>query len=111
MLVYLFISSLFPNPRLVRMRIEWIQRDFLCGGGALEQRSHLVKRRMICLCKGGGLGIKNLAIFNKVLLCKWSWHFASKREAFWNQVVRGKYEEEQGDWCTKIVKDSYGVGV
>ena len=37
--------------------------------------------------------------------------FSNEREAFWNQVVRGKYEEEQGGWFTKIVKDCYGVGV
>ena len=34
-------------------------------------------------------------------MCKWSWRFAIEREAFWNQVIRGKYGEEQGRWCSK----------
>ncbi|RVW81071.1 hypothetical protein CK203_045398 [Vitis vinifera] len=42
-----------------------------------------------------------LSILNKALLCKWSWRFAIEREAFWNQVIRGKYGEEQGGWCSK----------
>ena len=30
-------------PRVVKLRLEQIQRDFLWGGKALEKRSHLVK--------------------------------------------------------------------
>ena len=47
------------------------------------------------------MGVKCLSILNKALLCKWSWRFAIEREAFWNQVIRGKYGEEQGRWCSK----------
>ena len=47
------------------------------------------------------MGVKCLSILNKALLCKWSWRFAIEREAFWNQVIRGKYGEEQGGWCSK----------
>ena len=46
----------------------------------------------------------SFSTFNETLLCKWT----NEREAFWNQVVRGKYKEEQGDWCTMVVKDGYG---
>ena len=35
----------------------------------------------------------------------------NEREAFWNLVVRGKYGEEHGGWCTGAVKDGYGVGM
>ena len=34
-----------------------------------------------------------------------------ERDAFWNQIIRGKYGEEQGGWCTKFVSASYMVGV
>ena len=30
--------------------------------------------------------------------------------AFWNQVIRGKCGEEQGGWCSKELRDGYGVG-
>lgn len=35
----------------------------------------------------------------------------NEREAFWNLVVRGKYEGEQRGWCTRAVKNGYGVGM
>ncbi|RVW37600.1 hypothetical protein CK203_073990 [Vitis vinifera] len=30
---------------------------------------------------------------------------------FWNQVIRGKCGEEQGGWCSKELRDGYGVGL
>ena len=41
MLIYLM--SLLRIPRVVSLRLEKIQRDFLWGGGALERKPHLVK--------------------------------------------------------------------
>ena len=43
------------------------------GGGALEQKPHLVRWSTVCLdkCKGG-LGVKSLATLNKALLGKWT---------------------------------------
>ena len=70
-----------------------------------------MKWEVVCLDKKrGGLGVKKLSIFNKALLCKWSWQFMIERDAFRNQIMRGKYEE-QGGWCAKFVRTSYGVGV
>ena len=87
------------------MRLEQIQRDFFRGGGALEKKPHLVRWSLVCLEKSNwGLGVKCLSILNKALLCKWNWRFAIEREAFWNQVIRRKYGEEQGGWCSKEAK-------
>ncbi|RVX19138.1 putative ribonuclease H protein [Vitis vinifera] len=94
--------SMVSMPRKVRLRLKRIQRDFLWGGGALERKPHLVMWGLVCLEKcNGGLGVKSLSILNKALLYKWSWRFAIEREAFWNQVIRGKYGEEQGGWSSK----------
>ena len=38
-------------PRVVKLRLEKIQRDFFWGGGALEKRPHLVKWAIVCLDK------------------------------------------------------------
>ena len=55
----------------MRLRLEKIQRDFLWGGGALEQRPHFVRWNLVCLeRKKGGLGVRNLALMNKALLSK-----------------------------------------
>ena len=39
----IYLMSLLRIPRVVSLRLEKIQRDFLWGGGALERKPHLVK--------------------------------------------------------------------
>ena len=36
----------------------------------------------------GGLGIKNLSIFNISLLVKWHWHFLVETEAIWALILK-----------------------
>ena len=96
----------------MRLRLEQIQRDFLWGDGALERKAQLERRPTICSNKRkGGLGVNSLAILNKALLSKWSWHFTNEREAFWNQVIRGKHGEERSGWYSCEVREGYGVGL
>ncbi|PNY01532.1 ribonuclease H [Trifolium pratense] len=53
-----------------------IQRNFLWGGGLEDKKLCWVKWDQICLPKEqGGLGVKNLDLFNRALLCKWKWRF------------------------------------
>ena len=74
------------------------------------QRPHLVRWNLVCLEKRkGGLGVRNLALMNRVLLSKWNWRYANEREAFWKQVISQKYGVEEGDWCTRVVSGRYGV--
>ena len=108
----IYFMSILHMPRVVRVRLERIQRDFLWGGGTLERKPHLVRWSTVCLDKSkGGLGVKSLATLNKTLLGKWTWHFANEREAFWNQVTRRKYKEDQGRWFSREVKGRHGVGL
>ncbi|RVW99827.1 putative ribonuclease H protein [Vitis vinifera] len=107
-----YFLSLFVIPKRVCARLEKIQRDFLWGGGALENKPHLVCWKVICAAKkDGGLGIRNLAIFNKALLGKWLWRFANENESLWKQIISSKYDLQDGGWCSKGVRDRYGVGV
>ncbi|RVW77934.1 putative ribonuclease H protein [Vitis vinifera] len=77
-----YFMSLFLLPRKVRMRLEKIQRDFLWGGGALEQRPHL-----------------------------WNWRFATEREVLWKKVISHKHGVEEGGWCTLAERGRHGVGL
>ena len=72
--------SLFSILRKVSMRLRRNQRGFLWVGRALEKKKR-------------GLGIKSLSLLSKVLLCKWSWRFASEKRAFGRQVIGSKYGE------------------
>ena len=67
---------------------------------------------LVCLeKKKGGLGVRNLALMNKVLLSKWNWCFTIESEALWKQVISHKYGVEEGGWCTRAVSGRHGVGL
>ncbi|RVW52909.1 hypothetical protein CK203_110630 [Vitis vinifera] len=86
-------------------RITLIQSTLAREVGPLKRSLILFGWSLVCLEKSNwGLGVKCLSILNKALLCKWNWRFAIEREAFWNQVIRRKYGEEQGGWCSKEAK-------
>jgi hypothetical protein len=56
----------------VASRIEKLQRDFLWGGMGEEFKYHLVSWEKVCTpILNGGLGIRNLVLFNRALLGKW----------------------------------------
>ena len=76
----IYFMSLFVILKKVVVRLE---KETFCGeGGALEQKPYLVNWAIVCLEKQkGGLGIRNLSIFNETLLGKWSWRFVSEKES------------------------------
>ena len=43
------------------------------------------------------------------LLCKWNWHF--ERETLWKQVIRRKFEEEEGGVAYLICEGGVWCGV
>jgi hypothetical protein len=64
-----YFWSLFPLPGEVTRRLEGLQRDFLLDGIGGEP-SFLW--RIVCSSViRGGLSVKNLMLFNKVLIGKW----------------------------------------
>jgi len=44
-----------------------------------------------------GLGIRDLVIFNDVLLGKWLWRFMNEKDKLWRAVIKAKYEAEGMD--------------
>ena len=108
----IYLMSLMRMPRVVRLRLEQIQRDFLWGGGALERKPHLVKWAIVYSNKKkSGLGVRSLSTLNRTLLCKWSWRFAVEREILWKLVISRKFRVEGGGWCAYEVREGYGVGL
>ena len=92
----IYFISLLCIPRVVRLRLEQIQRIFSWGGGAMERKLHLVKWATVYSDKRkGGLGVRCLSTFNRVLLCEWTWRFATERETLWKQVISRKFRVEK----------------
>ena len=44
-----------------------------------------------------GLGVRCPIVLNKILLCKWSWHYFDEKEGLWKQIIGEKYGDEEGE--------------
>ncbi|RVW14191.1 Signal peptide peptidase-like 2 [Vitis vinifera] len=53
--------------------------------------------------------VRSLSLFNKALLCKWCWHFASEGDSLWKKIIKCKFGEKEGgggqEWRVKFWKD------
>ncbi|RVW65755.1 LINE-1 retrotransposable element ORF2 protein [Vitis vinifera] len=104
----------------MRKKLALWKRQFISKGGrltlirrgALEKRPHLVKWAVVCTHKKmGGLGIRNLSILNRALLCKWSWRYAVERDSYWKLIISTKYGVDRGGWSTCGAREGHGVGL
>ena len=99
-------------PVSICKRLENIQREFLWSGGSLKKKFHLVNWKTVCTeKKKGGLGLRRFSILNKALLCKWCWRFANERDSLWRKVIRSKFGEGYGGWCSGDINGGFGVGL
>jgi len=81
-------------------------------GPNLKRRRFNFNWHTICSSKvSGGLGVRNLIMFNKALMGKWLWRYTMERDALWRKVVDVKYGSMRGGWCSKEVGGSFGFGV
>lgn len=68
-----------------------LMRRFLWGGSDVERKIAWVKWSDVCKLKAfGGLGIKDLATFNKALIGKWRWRFVTEPNSFWCRVIKSQ---------------------
>jgi hypothetical protein len=107
-----YFLSLFTIPVSVAQRIEKLQRNFLWGGMGDGVKYHLVRWDQVCSPMDcGGLGVKNLTLFNKALLGKWLWRFGVEETHLWRRVIVAKYGMEWGGWRSKPCRGTHGCGL
>ncbi|GKV19324.1 hypothetical protein SLEP1_g29604 [Rubroshorea leprosula] len=101
--VYYF--STLKAPKKVINLLSLIQRRFLWGGSEENKRISWVGWDSVCKSKEeGGLGVKNLGIFNVALLGKWRWRLLEEENALWRRVIEAKYKVNRinewrgGEW-------------
>ena len=79
--------------------------------GWRESREENSPGDIVCFAKEkAGLGIHSYSIVNRALLGKWVWRSA-KEYSIWKEVIRLKYQVEEGGWFTKNLRGSGGVGL
>ncbi len=107
-----YFLSLFTISASVAQRIEKLKRNFLLGGMGDGVKYHLVRWDHVCSpIDCGGLGVKNLTLFNKALLGKWLWRFGVEKHHLWRRVIVAKYGMEWGGWRSKPCRGTHGCGL
>jgi hypothetical protein len=107
-----YYLSMFPFPRSVAARIEKLQRDFLWGEIGEDFKYHLLSWSKVCTpISEGGLGIRNLLMFNRTLLGKWLWQFGIERDVWWRVAVDSKFDSLWGGQCSLWPVGGFGVGL
>ena len=83
--------SFFEIPRKVLEKIEYLRSRFYWQAEEQKRKYRLARWSILCQPKDiGGLGIKNIDVQNKCLLCKWLFKLINE-DGIWQQILRRKY--------------------
>jgi len=92
--------------------MEALQRNFLWGPFGSDFKFHLVRWNMVKQTFSiGGLGVKDLRLFNEALLGKWLWRFLNEKGNLWREVVAIKYGTTNFGWYPSRSNGSYGCSL
>ncbi|XP_062093665.1 uncharacterized protein LOC133799682 [Humulus lupulus] len=104
-----FWMSIFLLPKSVISEIDHLCRKFLWGaskGNDNRSKIHFTSWDQVCLPKQlGGLGFKEGAKWNMVLLAKYLWVVSSKQDILWVKWVDAIYLKGQSVWDYKLQSD------
>jgi hypothetical protein len=88
----LYFFSFYKAPKCIIHQLVRKQRNFLWGGGIENKKVCWISWDHICLPRiKGGLGIKNLELFNLALLSKWKWRMLADDDVLWSDLVCFRY--------------------
>ena len=85
-------------------KISSIQRIFLWAWGVDQKHISWVSWANVCKPKEeGGLGVKDIRMFNCALLAKWKWRLLSEEKGIWKEILVSKYclGEDRGQESSK----------
>ncbi|XP_009599850.2 uncharacterized protein [Nicotiana tomentosiformis] len=92
-----YYLSLLQAPVSITEKLERLQRNFLWDAADGTRKFHLVNWQTVTSPKKwGGLGVKDLRVFNRALLGKWLWRFGVEEHALWREVIAEKYDSTGG---------------
>lgn len=88
-----YCFSFYKLPKKVIKEITRMQHEFLWHGGCANGGAiPWVAWADVCWNKSeGGLGIKDLGVYNRALLGKWIAHILCNPDCLWTRVLRSKY--------------------
>lgn len=90
----LYYLSFYKMPVGILTECNKIMRRFLWGGLEGGGKIAWVEWSKICRPKAeGGLGVKDLRLFNWALLGKWRWRLLKERSSLWCRILISKYND------------------
>ncbi|GJU50290.1 RNA-directed DNA polymerase, eukaryota, reverse transcriptase zinc-binding domain protein [Tanacetum coccineum] len=108
--IHVYWASVFLLPITIIKEINKLLKGFLWNHGETSKGNAKVAWKNICKPKDqGGLGLKNLQVWNKALLAKHVWNIATKKDTLWVKWVHSVKLRGRSIWEVSIdVNDSWG---
>ncbi|GKD03454.1 putative RNA-directed DNA polymerase, eukaryota, reverse transcriptase zinc-binding domain protein, partial [Tanacetum coccineum] len=109
-----YFFSLFKAPKCVINYLEKLRRNFVWGGYFDCNKMTWITWNKICSSsKNGGLGVGSLHASNLAMVGKWWWHFHSKNNTLWKNIIISIHGEYGGlvNWPVTAASKSAFVGV
>lgn len=95
--VQCYWMSILPIPGGVIKKINALCRNFFWNSNHPP-----VAWKTVCMpAEGGGLGLRNLYLWNKALLCKLLWNIHSKKDSLWIRWVNHYYSKDFWNYTPK----------
>ncbi|KAJ8424802.1 hypothetical protein Cgig2_018694 [Carnegiea gigantea] len=92
-------ASIFILPQEVVDKITKICRNYLWGANPDTKKIPYISCQVTCTPKKvGGLGIKNLTLWNQASIAKLVWDIANKKDSLWARWVHGRYLKNKNWW-------------
>lgn len=100
MSVHICWGHIFLLLKSVLKKINSVCRSFLWTGLAYSSKSGYTNwDRVRDSKKSGGLGIRNIMLWNNYAIGKIVWNIAQKQDSLWVRLVNGVYVKEKEWWC------------
>ena len=97
--IFNFWAQVFILPEAVIDQVTKLCRNFLWGGEGDYKRVPYVAWEYVCLPrKKGGLGVKNLDLWNAASIAKLVWAISMKKDILWVRWVHERYIKGRDWW-------------
>ncbi|GKD65820.1 RNA-directed DNA polymerase, eukaryota, reverse transcriptase zinc-binding domain protein, partial [Tanacetum coccineum] len=103
----IYWASVFLLPKNVIYEINKLLKGFLWCQGEMSKGKAKISWKSICRPKEqGGLGIKNLQVWNEVLLIKQLWNVIAKKDTLWVKWVNSENLKGKSIWVVTAKANS-----
>ncbi|GJW16459.1 RNA-directed DNA polymerase, eukaryota, reverse transcriptase zinc-binding domain protein [Tanacetum coccineum] len=108
--IHIYWASVFLLPKTVIEDINKLLKGFLWSQGELSRGKAKIAWRKICRPKSqGGLGLKDLGVWNKAMIIKNLWHVVTDKNSLWVQWISTVKLKGKSVWAVnEEVNDSWG---